>query len=219
MLESGDTAQNGVGDAGIQGHDTEWDRRCWSLGTRHRVGPEEILLSGDTTHSTGIQYGSVRTLQGHAGVMQGSHPQKARAAPRPRYNSLPKHSPGNREWVARDLGSTRRASTLGEQGEGSRSRQTRDNITPVLGHYGTARTVLVAGSTSTGSWDLPTLSRLLWTKQPGKLRAGGGGRLVRDSWQQLQQHIPMGGGRGRCPLARPCQVLHHRHKGLSPSVP
>lgn len=96
--------------------------------------------------------------------MQVYHPQRARAAPRPQYNSLPKDSPGNQERVAGDLGSTRPASTLGEQGEGSRSRQTQDNITPVLGHYGIARTVLVPGSTSTDNWDLPTLAGLLWTK-------------------------------------------------------
>lgn len=125
--------------------------------------------------------------------------------------SLPKHSPGNQERVARDLGSTRPASILGEQGGGSRSRETRENITLVLGHYGIARTVLVAGSTSTGSWDLPTIAGLLCTEQPGKLTASGGRRLVSDSWQQLQQHIPMGTDRGRCPLARPCQVLHHGH--------
>lgn len=35
--------------------------------------------------------------------------------------------------------------------------------------------------------------------------------MVSDSWQQLQQHIPKGSDRGRCPLARPCQVLHHGH--------
>lgn len=39
-------AQSGAGDAGIQGHDTEWDRRCWSLGTQHRVG-QEMLESSD----------------------------------------------------------------------------------------------------------------------------------------------------------------------------
>lgn len=141
-------------------------------------------------------------------------------------NSLPKHSAGNWERVARDLGSTRRASTLGEQGEGSRSRQTRDNITPVLGHCGTARTVLVAGSTSTGRWDLPTLAGLLWTNSQGSSGPVEVGEWRVTAASSSSSTSRMGGGRGRCPLAQTCtwgcpQECHEPrwHTQPEPGVP
>lgn len=74
----------------------------------------------------------------------------------------------------------------------------------------------MAGSTSTVSWDLPTLAGFLWTEQPGKLRAGGG-RFVSDSWQQLQHHIQWEVAGEGVPLARPCQVLHHGYSKCATS--
>ena len=101
--------------AGAGGRGTESRaRRYWCLGTRHTA-----LASG--TAWCPSPRGS---CWDHAGISSSGSQGSSRALPR---QSPQKAALGTGSWVARDLGSTRRAASLGGQVEGSRSRQTRDN--------------------------------------------------------------------------------------------
>lgn len=75
----------------VPGH---WGR---SRRMRHRVGPGDAGVWGhDKRRWHPAQHGA-RAPEGHAGIMQGSHPQRATVAPGRHHTSLPKSSPKNQE--------------------------------------------------------------------------------------------------------------------------
>lgn len=153
-------------------------RRTW-----HRERSWEVLVSGDATHCAGIQHGTVPQL----GVMLGSC--RDLILGEPHHAGPPNAVLGNRSQVAKVPGSTGPAASPGSRLRAAGPDRHETMLTQVLGPYGSARRVLVAGSASMGCQDRPALARLLWREQPEEIAAGrGGSREIgeQEHQQQLQ---------------------------------
>lgn len=151
-------------------------RRTW-----HREQGQEVLVSGDATHCAGIQHGTVPQL----GVMLGSC--RDLILGEPHHAGPPNAVLGNRSQVARDPGSTGPAASPGSRLRAAGPDRHETMLTQVLGPYGSARRVLVAGSASMGCQDRPALARLLWREQPEEIAAGrGGSREIGEQGHQQQ---------------------------------